>query len=486
MSNKYIAADFGAGSGRILVGYLHDRKLQLKETHRFENEPLIQNGHIYWDFNRLTDEMVTGIEKSLDLYKNIGSIGIDTWGVDFGLLNEKDELVNLPYCYRDSRTDGIMEKVFDVINKKKLFHLTGNQLMQINTLFQLYSMKLNNPDDLNKAKTILMMPDLFNFYLTGKKNTEYTIASTSQLFNPFSKKWNKEIFDIFDLHIDMMAPIIHPGKEIGSVNINSRIDGHKVIAVGSHDTASAIAAVPSVGDDWAFISSGTWSLIGTELDEPVVNEESLQAEFTNEAGINNSIRFLKNVTGMWLFEECIKEWDLPQTNQSYNELIKQAEKADSFKAFIDPDAPVFLHPESMVNEISNYCKKTNQQAPQTKGEFVRIIFESLALKYRHIIKSMEQITNKSMKKIHIVGGGCQNALLNQFTANSTGLKVFTGPVEATSLGNILVQMIADDALNGINEGRKLIESSFDINIYEPKEVTVWDKAYEDYKDMIYS
>lgn len=482
---KYIAADFGAGSGRIITGCLPNNKLQLKDIHRFDNQPVKRDGHIFWDFPYLKNELIKGITKAVTNDSNIYSIGVDTWGVDYGLLDKNDEMIDLPYCYRDTRTDGIMKKVFEIVDERKLFNLTGTQLMQINTLFQLYSTCLHDAKKLEKAKTILMMPDLFNFYLTGEKNTEYTIASTSQLLNPVTKDWHQELFDLLDITEEKMAPVSQPGKEIGHLDKNElKIDnkrGINVIAVGSHDTASAVLAVPAEGEDWAFISSGTWSLIGTELDKPIINEKSFQLGFTNEGGANNKIRFLKNVTGMWLLEECIKNWKMNNNTVSYEHLIEQAKSSPSFQRIINPDDDIFLHPDNMMDAIVEFCEETNQKAPRTQGEFVSTIFESLALKYNYIIQSLQKVTDKKINKIHIIGGACQNDMLNQFTANATEIPVLAGPVEATATGNIIMQMLASGKLRNLAEARKIVKSSFPITTYEPQNTEYWEEEYNRYK-----
>ena len=454
---RYIAADFGAGSGRVIVGTPSAEGIQLEEIHRFENNQKMIDGHLRWDFNALFNELKTGLKKAFAKYGDeIESIGIDTWGVDFGLLDKDGKLIATPVCYRDDRTKGMLELAFQKLPKEEFFQHAANQFMEINTAFQLLSMrwlsssKPQEPstssgtidDTVIRAKRLLFMPDLFNYFLTGKCYNEFTISSTSQLLNSLTHQWDDVIFDRLGLPKRLMQEIIYPGTVIGRLTdaLAEELGGNaNVVAVGSHDTASAVASISDAGDDWAFISSGTWSLMGTPTKEPIISQEAFDAAFTNEGMTDGRIRFLKNITGLWLIQQLVKEWEQEGYKCDYSELVKEAELSE-FNSSFDVDDASFMNPDKMSEAIISYLKERNEDIPVTKGDFMRCICISLAKKYAEVKTQMERCTNKKINKIYIVGGGSRNQLLNKFAAEFTGCEVIKGEVEATAMGNILVQL----------------------------------------------
>jgi rhamnulokinase len=469
---NYLAIDLGAGSGRGIIGSVKNGKIDLKEIHRFMNQPVRIGESYHWNLPSLLMEIKTTIQKALKEEPQISGIGIDTWGVDYGLLDAQGKLIGIPYSYRDHRTDGIFDDCFRLCSKEDIFRLTGNQLMEINTAFQLFSQKKNNDPQLTIAEHLLFMPDLLNYLLTGKMANEYTIASTSQLLHAGEKKWAIELFKKLDIPRKLMEKIVYPGTVIGQLSNDicaelgcQPID---VIAVGSHDTASALAAVP-VDDDknWAFISSGTWSLMGVEIEAPIFSDEALQNDFTNEGAVNGGILFLRNITGLWILQQVIHEWRKMDITIDYESLIEEAETLPQ-QAIIDVDASDFHNPSSMIEAIVVYCKKTQQKKPETTGEFMRCIVDSLAHKYNSVAKSIEVCTKQKIEQIHIVGGGCQNNLLNQLIADTLEVEVVAGPVEATALGNILAQAIAKGDISSLQKGRQIIHQSVELKIFKPQ------------------
>jgi len=481
-SAKYLAFDFGASSGRAIVGSINDKSISLEEIHRFNNEPVNLLGHIYWDFLSLLEELKKGISLAvMKGIKDLQGIGIDSWGVDFGLISKDNQLLGNPYAYRDSRTDRIMEKAFELMPKQDIYSCTGIQFLQFNSIFQLLSMVEENNSLLEISDTLLFMPDLFNFFLTGEKVSEYSIASTSQLLNAEKKRWEKTIFDKLSLPFEIMPKVIQSGSIIGKllpeISNETGLSSVDVIAPACHDTGSAVIAVPAKNDNWAYLSSGTWSLFGIEVDKPIISEDTLKHNFTNEGGAENKIRFLRNAAGLWLLQRCQFSWQQEKKNYKYEALMKLAEEAEPFKCFVDPDDYSFLHPPDMPKAIVEYCKKTKQPNPENIGEFVRCILESLAFKYRYLIDRINLLKGESIEILHIVGGGSRNAMLNQFTANATGLPVIAGPAEATALGNIVVQAIAKKDISSVQEGRELISLSSDLKEYFPKEQEKWDDNY---------
>lgn len=481
MQENFLAFDLGASSGRAVLGIFESNKLRLKEIHRFINKPVNLLGTLYWDALNIFDE----IKNSLSIYsqeygKTLNSVGVDTWGVDFGLIGEDGKLLSSPVHYRDSRTEGMMEEVFKRVSRREIFERTGIQFMQLNTLYQLFSMSLANSSVLEIADTFLMMPDLFNYFLTGEKSSEFTIATTSQCYDLLDGMWFNSLLERLNIPWEIMPEVVSPGTIIGNIlpDIEEEVglSSVSVIAPACHDTGSAVAAVPVQSDNWAYISSGTWSLIGIEVEEPIINETSHQLNFTNEGGVNGTYRFLKNVAGLWLIQECKRIWEKEGETLTYEEITNLAEEAKPFIAFVDPDHDLFLNPPDMPKAILNFCENTGQKEPETKGELARCVLESLALKYRSVLEMIYKI-HDSVDILHIVGGGTQNELLCQFTANATGLPVIAGPVEATSIGNLMVQAKTKGLLSSIEEARKLVANSFDLVTYDPKQTEAWNEAY---------
>ena len=487
---KFLAFDFGASSGRAMLAKFDGKKIELEEKHRFSNDPVEINGGLYWDALRLFFEIKQGILNCAHSGDgDIDAIGIDTWGVDYGLLDKNDKLLSNPYHYRDTRTDGMYDKAFAVVPKEEIFNETGIAFNWFNTIYQLLASKLEDDSALKEAKTMLFMPDLFNFFLTGKKRTEYTIASTSQMFDSRTYDWAYNLLNKLGIKTDMFADMIYPGEIVGTLKPELAeelgVGEIPVVAVASHDTGSAVASVPVVDEkDFIYISSGTWSLMGVELDAPNVSEDAMKYNFTNEGGVNKSIRFLKNIMGLWLIQECRRQWQREGTLLSFDELEREAREAEPFASLIDPDYPAFQTPGNMPRRIREYCEKTGQKVPQTTGAIIRAIAESLAFRYRSTVEGMEDVTGKKYSVINIVGGGIKDKMICQFTANATNRTVSTGPVEATSIGNIVVQGIAMGAIKDLKEGRQIVRNSFDITEYKPENTEAWDEAYAKWKEII--
>jgi len=479
-----LAFDFGASSGRAILGNLKNDKLELIEVHRFSNDPVMFGAHLQWDILKLCHEIKQGILKCKISGINIESIGVDTWGVDFGLLDENGELISNPYHYRDERTKGMMEKCFEYIPKEELFRRTGLQFEGYNSIYQLLSMAESKSSILKIAHTLLFMPDLFNYMLTGKRFTEFTEFTTSQLYNYEEKSKDEYVIDKLNIPNDIFAPIIMPGAEVGfvkeSICKELGIKPIKVIAVGGHDTASAVAAIPSIEDNPVFISSGTWSLLGMENDEQIINDKVYKYNFTNEGGTNNKVLLMKNIMGLWIIQECKREWEKEGINLGFGEIVKMAKAQKSGVSFIDPDNELFYEPGNMPSKIKEYCKNTNQNVPESIGEIIRCVEESLALKYRWAIEKLEEITNKKINTIHVIGGGIQDKLLCELTASATGRKVIAGPVEATAIGNLIIQAQTLGKIKDQKHGRQIIKNSFDIEEYLPLNSSEWDENYLKY------
>jgi rhamnulokinase len=471
---QYLALDLGAESGRAILGGLFDGKVAVDELHRFPNTPLREEGGLHWDIWKLWHEVRRGVEIAVSERRvALDGIGVDTWGVDFALLGEDGTLVEKPRHYRDSRNNGVMEKVFAAVPRDEVFGYTGIQMMQINSLNQLYAMKLGAPDTLARARKLLHIPDLFNRWFTGVAQSEATIASTSQFFNPTSMAWATELFKRLDLPGEILCPIVKPGTLLGPTLEPPHVS---VYAIGGHDTASAVAAVPASEDkQWCYISSGTWSLMGVELDAPVINADSLRLNYTNEVGVGGKIRLLKNIAGLWLLQECKRAWSLEGAEYTYDELTKMAAAARPFSAQLDPDA--FLEPGEMPRKIAEHCRARNGGSPGTHGEFVRAILESLALRYRQVLDDLETISGRRIEVIHIVGGGSRNGVLNQFVADCTGRVVIAGPSEATALGNILTQAMGAGELGGLDDIRAVVRASCAPVVFDPRPSAEWDQAY---------
>lgn len=486
---KFLAFDFGASSGRAMLATFDGEKITLEEKHRFSNDPVIVNGDLHWDVLRLFHEIKQGILKCANSGdRDIDCIGIDTWGVDYGLLDKNGKLLGNPYHYRDTRTDGMYDEAFKLVSKEEIYENTGIAFNWFNTVFQLLSAKISDDVTLKCADKLLFMPDLFNYFLTGEKKCEYTIASTSQMFDSKTHTWTEDMLKKLGIPTNLFAEMVYPGEKVGVLKAELAeelgVDQIPVVAVASHDTGSAVASVPvDEGEDFVYISSGTWSLMGVELDKPMVTEDALKYNFTNEGGVNKTIRFLKNIMGLWLIQESRRQWDREGTLLSFDELEKQAKEATPFASLIDPDYHKFQTPGNMPKRIREYCEKTGQKVPETKGEIVRCIAESLAFKYRQVVEGMEDVTGKKYDVINIVGGGIKDKMICSFTANATGRKVSTGPVEATSIGNVIVQGMAMGAIKDLAEGRKIVKNSFPIEVYEPQDADAWNDAYEKWQKI---
>ncbi len=481
-SPSFLAVDLGAESGRGMLGRI-DERLTLEEIHRFSNGAVRVGSHIHWDALRLWSEIQNCL-RTASANSSLAAIGLDTWGVDFGLLDSSDRLIGNPYHYRDARTNGMIEAVCQIVPREEIYNQTGIQFMQLNTLFQLFAMRRENDPALQSARTFLTMPDLFNFWLTGRKANEFTISTTTQCYNPRERRWASELLAALDIPQHIFGQIVPPGTVLGQMRASVAEDASceriPVIAAGCHDTASAVAAVPAEGSDFIYISSGTWSLIGIESHEPIINEHSLNYDLTNEGGVCDTIRFLRNIMGMWLLQECRRQWAKVGRNYSYDDLTNLATEAPAFKSLIFVGDNRFLAPGNMIARTQEFCSETNQPVPQTDAEIARCILESLALEYRWATEKLHELSGKALPEIHIIGGGSRNRLLNQFTADATGCQVIAGPMEATAIGNILVQAIALGQLASLQEGRTLVRRSFDVTYYEPRTSAAWDDAYNRY------
>ena len=489
---RVLAFDFGASSGRAMLGTYEDGQIRLKEIHRFSNDPVIVNGTMYWDVLRLFHEIKQGILKAKQ-EGGFDSIGIDTWGVDFGLLDEDGYLLENPVHYRDSRTEGMLQESFKRIPKKRFYEITGNQFMEINTAFQLLSLKLKRPTLLNRAKRMLFMPDLLNFMLTGQQKTEYSIASTSQLLDAGKGTWSKEVIDALGLPGDIFTEIVPSGTKVGCLSPaiceELGVESADVIAVAGHDTQCALVAVPAKQDDFIFISCGTWSLFGTELEQPLINEKSERYNITNEGGYGKKASFLKNIIGLWLIQESRRQWIREGEELGFGDLEEMAKESieqtgNTYPSLIDPDAPEFVPAGNVPRRIQECCRRTGQTVPKTKGEIVRCINESLAFKYRMNLEEIADCTGKTYDSIHMVGGGTQSKLLCQMTADACACRVVAGPVEATVMGNVALQLMAAGELDGLREVRELIQKSPDIAVYEPHTASETEEAYLRFKAMV--
>jgi len=475
-----LAFDLGAESGRALLGRYASGNLTMEEIHRFPNEPVEYNTELHWDVARLWHEL----QKSLAIVGSQGvhleGIGVDAWGVDYALLGEGDTLLGNPFHYRDRRTDGMMERVFGLVSPDEIYRRTGIQFMQINGLYQLYAQQIKTPTILQTSRSLITIPDLFNFWLAGVKAAEFTNATTTQFYDPGKGGWSTELFDKLGIPTHFLPPVVQPGSVIGTlrseVAMKAGVGTVPVIAPACHDTGSAVAAIASASDS-VYISSGTWSLLGTEVHKPVITEEAQRLNFTNEGGICGTYRLLKNVMGLWLLQGCRRDWELGGKSYAYAELMQMALSGRPFSILVNPDHPSFLHPPSMLQAVAHFCRATGQAEPESPAAVTRAVLESLALKYRLVLDNLEALTGRHFEEIHIVGGGARNELLNQFTAEATGRRVVAGPVEATALGNIGMQMLASRAVGSLEEVRELIAHSFPARIYEPRQADEWDRVY---------
>lgn len=489
MDNKkfFFAVDLGATSGRTIVGTLADGKFSLEEISRFDNNLIQTGGHFYWDIYALYNEIIKGLKIISQRQIPIISIGIDTWGVDFVFVGDDNAILRNPVAYRDPHTFGMMEEYFSkCFDKEKVYGITGIQFMNFNSLFQLYTMKRNNDSALKNASKVLFVPDCLSYMLTGKMVCEYTIASTSQILDPRTKQLDENLLHSVGMSRDNFGEMVNPSTIIGTltpeVQEMTGLGAVPVVAVAGHDTASAVAAVPARNANFAYLSSGTWSLMGIETQEAVINEKSFEYNFTNEGGVEGTTRFLKNICGMWLYERCRKEWtDAPK---SHTQLQAEAMKVKPFQSIINPDDASFANPPSMVKAIQDYCRETGQHVPEGYAEICRCIFDSLALRYRQVFNWLKQFASFPIDVLHIIGGGSLNEYLDQFTANSTGVEVLAGPQEGTAIGNIMLQAKACGAISDIWEMRKIIGQSIDMKSFKPQDKELWDEAYKRYLEVV--
>ena len=486
MKQYFFAADLGATSGRTILGSVENGKLEQEELTRFDNNLIETGGHYYWDIYAIYGEIIRGLKLAATRQPDITSIGIDTWGVDFVCVGQDGALLRNPLAYRDPHTVGRMEEYLgQVMSRQEVYDITGIQFMNFNSLFQLYAMRQAGNSALQHARTILFVPDALNWMLTGKAACEYTIASTSQLLDPRTGDLDPRLLASVGLSRDMFGPMVQPGTQIGTLTPEvQRLTGLgavPVIAVAGHDTGSAVAATPARGPHFAYLSSGTWSLMGIESKEPIINAQSYERNFTNEGGIEGTTRFLKNICGMWLYERCRKEWkeaaDGP-ADLAHLSLQKAAMQSEPFRCIINPDDAVFANPSSMLQAIRDYCLRTRQPVPETPAQVCRCIFDSLALRYRQVFGWLREFASFPIEVLHIIGGGSQNSYLNQFTADALGIKVLAGPQECTAIGNIMLQAKATGIVHDVWEMRRIIADSIDLAAYEPGDKAGWDKAYE--------
>ena len=468
----FLAFDLGATSGRAIIGYLDNKSLSIEEIHRFENNILQINGKYYWDIYHIYNQLITGIKKCVKLGVTPHSIGIDTWGVDCGYIGKDGTILALPRSYRDPYTQGVTEEFFKIIPREELYGETGIQIMDFNTVFQMYKGVKEDYSPLLNAEKALFMPDLLSYMLTGNMVCEYTDASTSQLLDPKKREFSKKILKSIGVKEDIFPEIVMPGTKVGKLSEHiSNITGMAqvdVIAVAGHDTASAVAAVPSPDENFAYLSSGTWSLMGIEVESPIINEDSMRDNFTNEGGIEGTTRFLKNITGMWLLEECRRSWKRDGKEYSYPEIVDMALSQNNFSTTINPDDPSFAAPDDMPSAIIAYCEKHSLTAPANDAEMVKCIFSSLAKRYKDVLDILKKFSPHPIERLHIISGGCKNELLNQMTADAIGLPVIAGPAEATAIGNIMIQAKAAGVVSNRKEMRIMIAEAIDTQIFTPQ------------------
>jgi rhamnulokinase len=492
----YLAIDLGASSGRHVAGLFDGKMLSLAEIHRFANGPTAAAGHLYWDVLALWGHVLDGLRAAAARHPGqITSVGVDTWGVDFALLGRGDELLANPVHYRDSRTDGLLERAFQIVPRDRIFAETGLQFMQFNTLYQLWAMQLAGSSVLDAAERMLMMPDVFHWLLTGEKSNEQTNATTTQFYNPRTGDWARGLLESFEIPARILANVTPPSTALGPLTSQvaeaTGLNNVNVVLPGTHDTASAVAAVPATSapaerPDWCYISSGTWSLMGAEVPRPVINDECLRLNFTNEGGVGGATRLLKNIAGLWLVQECRRVWNAQGASHSWDDLNRLASAARPLVSLINPDDPSFLAPTDMPTAIRDACRSTGQPVPGGEGAVIRCALESLALRYRVVLGWLEQLVGGRIETIHVVGGGAHNKQLCQATADACQRSVLAGPVEATAIGNVLVQAIAAGDIGSIAQAREIVRNSFAMERYAPQNAAVWDEAFERYTKLTHS
>lgn len=488
IARKFLAFDLGAESGRGILGLFDGSRLALEVVHRFPNGGVRTLDTLHWDVLRQYQEMLTTLRHCAGKVGGVDAVGIDTWGVDFALLGRDGTLLGNPRHYRDPHTEGVMEAAFARVSRAEIFRQTGIQFMRFNSLFQLLALQRDGSPLLDAARHLLFMPDLFHYFFTGLKVNELTDASTSQMLDPASCTWAAGLVQAFGLPTGMLGTLVKPGTVLGplraTVAADTGVTPMPVVATATHDTASAVAAVPARGAGWAYISSGTWSLMGVELPSPRVGEAALAANFTNEIGFGGTVRFLKNIMGLWLVQECRRAWERAGQTFSYDELMRQAAAAPGFGSVVDPDHDGFILPASMPQALADFCRHSGQPAPNEVGATVRCALESLALRYRWTLEKLEELTGQKLTVIHIVGGGCQNELLCQLTADCCGREVLAGPVEATAIGNVLVQAIGLGALGSLADAREVVRRSFEVKPYQPHHDDRWDRHYATFQRLL--
>src|SRR5256714_235861 len=489
-TKPYLAFDFGAESGRVVLAHLQSGILTTEEVHRFANEPVEYGGSLHWDMPRLWFEVRKALSRLEEV--ELAGVRVRPSGGGFALLGDHGELLQNPYHYRDRRTEGIVEEVLNRGSKEKIYNATGVQFMPLNKLYQLYAAQRQTPNLLDAAKCLLTIPDLFNYWLSGNAVCEFTNATTTQIVDPVRRTWATALMQSLELPAHLAAPMVEPGSIVGTLLPelagHTSLAGTNVIAPACHDTGSAVAAV-SARDGTAFLSSGTWSLLGTELDSPVITSDALRMNFTNEGGVNGTTRLLKNVMGLWMLQSCRQAWAAQGFSFDYRELIELAARERPFGHVVDPDDDSSLRPANMLEAVNQFCTRTHQPVPQEAGAYVRAVLESLAFKYRFVLRSLEHVSGKRIEQIRIIGGGSKNRLLNQFTADATGRKVLAGPAEATALGNVAVQILATGGASSLQEVRAIVDRSFPTEVFEPIETDKWDQhaeRFEQYCGSIYA
>ncbi|MGJ8641841.1 MAG: rhamnulokinase [Luteolibacter sp.] len=484
---NFIACDLGAESGRVILGNLSGGKLTYDELHRFPTGATRIGGSLRWNILRIFEELKKGLRKVADTEKPVASVSVDSWGVDYVLFNAKQPMLAIPHQYRDSRTDKVYNAAIEKAGAEKIFSETGLQFMSINTLFQLVSEVQENPELLDIADNFLTIADYVNYLFSGAVKEEQSLASTTQVYNPVTQDWSKELIDVFGFPEKIFPEIVPSGTVIGKLlpelQDETKLSEIDVVASCSHDTGAAVAAVPAEGEDWAFLSSGTWSLIGVELPSPLINEDVRAHNFTNEGGFGGTTRFLKNIVGLWLLQESRRAWTNAGKEFEYATIMKMAEESEPFRSLIDPRDPRFVAPSDMPEAIASYCRESGQVEPETPGQIARCVLESLALLYHGMLGEIEELTGRTINRLHIVGGGSQGKLLNQLAANATGRTVFAGPVEATAIGNILIQAVALGDLDSLGALRDVVKASFPIDKYEPQEQVKWQEAIARFENL---